>query len=197
MLSRMAHLGPLVALSLIGCATTPPTSTTELPAPDQSLPVATGSFAGRYVVPTTPDLSAAATFSVKEVDWTVAGNVVTLEYALPVGLVGGTARVALTGTLAGTQATLTGAVGSGACTATATTVTCREELSGLGAMPISMAVVQAAATDYAGPVADRVTVASLFGSDPIGFVEIDLSTPVPFGIDDHGGGAGHGGGSGI
>lgn len=192
----MALSTSLVALSLlaIGCATTPAGSGPELPAPDQPLPVATGSFAGRYQVPTSPDLAAAATFTVKEVDWTVANGVVTLEYALPVGLVGGSARVSLTGALAGTQASLTGAVGSGACTATATTVTCREDLVGLGAMPISIAAVQAAATDYAGPVADRVSVANLFGSDPIGFVEIDLTTPVPFGIDDHGG-AGHGSGN--
>jgi hypothetical protein len=42
-----------------------------------------------------------------------------------------------------------------------------------------MAVVeQVAATEYAGPVEHRATLATVFSSDPIGIVEIDFSSPI-------------------
>lgn len=195
---RTMHRFALAVVFVAGCVSRssspggdPDGSIASLP-----LPSATGSYAGRYTVPTGTELAAAADFAVAEVDWLVTGNTVTLEYGLPVGLVGGSVRVSLAGQLGapGDPLTLVGAAGTGTCTSTsATAISCREQLTGLGTLPISMDVVrQTAAVDYAGPIADRVAVATLFGSDPIGFVDIDLGTPVPFGSDDHGGGGGHG-----
>jgi len=182
-MERMSHHGIVIAFALAGCMSSSPAGTTE--PPPAPLPTATGSYLGQYLVPTTPDLAAAATFDVAEVDWLVTGNVVSVEYALPVGLVGGNLRVSLTGTL-GDQVALSGAVGTGTCTGTATTITCNEHFANLGTLPISMDVVrQQAATDYAGPVSDRVAVAAVFGSDPIGSIAIDLASPVPFGSDGH------------
>ncbi|HVV85457.1 MAG TPA: hypothetical protein VHE35_20500, partial [Kofleriaceae bacterium] len=84
------------------------------------------------------------------------------------------------------EVTLTGDQGTAACTAVASVVTCHEALANVGTLPISMRVVeQTAAADYAGPATDRTTVASVFGSDPIGFVDFDLTRAAP---DDHGGG---------
>jgi hypothetical protein len=205
MTSRLALVVP--GLFLIGCMSTPGSgqiggqdtgmSESQPPLPP---PTATGSYLGRYVVPTSSDLAAAATFQVSEVDWLVTGSTVTLEYALPVGLVGGQLRVSLGGQLgAPTGAvSLGGVVGTGSCTGTSTTiVTCGEVLPNLGVLPINMAVVrQTSGSGYAGPVADRVAVANVFSSDPIGFIEIDLDSPVPFGSDGHGGGGGPGGGGG-
>ena len=183
-------------LGAAGCAATPIASGGPgLPPPDQSLPVTSGSFAGRYEVPTSEALSPAAVFEVKEVNWIVVDGVVSLEYALPPGLVGGHVRVSLSGTLEGGMATLAGPQGTGACTATATTITCREAMPNVGPLPISMATVKdTARADYAGPVSDRVAVAIVFSSDPIGFVELDLTSPIT--PDGEGGGGGGGGGHG-
>ena len=145
----------------------------------QTPPAITGIYAGRYTVPTTADLAAAAVFDVAEVDWTVTGTTVTLEYALPVGLVGGHLRVAFTGPL-GAPSQLVGTAGTGTCTGTsATGASCREVMPNLGALPLSADVVmQTAALEYAGPAADRAKVATVFSSDPIGVLEIDFATPV-------------------
>lgn len=161
--------------------------------PDAELPRASGVFAGTYRVPTDPSLASAATFPVDSVDWTVVGDAVTLHYNLPAGLVGGTVPVTMTGTIAanGTQIAISGAAGAGVCVASATLVTCHEVFGDLGPLPVSTDVVaRVAGHEYAGPVADRLNVAAVFGSDPIGFIDIDLTTPV---IDDHGGGGGGGG----
>ncbi|MEO8700822.1 MAG: hypothetical protein ABI867_12305 [Kofleriaceae bacterium] len=171
---------------LCGCAADGE-STTEPPlVPGAPIPTTSGSFASRYEVPVPSELATAADFAVDHAEWTVSGSTVTLHYDLPVGLVGGKAEVTLSGTLAAgaTTVALAGEVGTGTCVADATHLVCREELAGLGAMPISTTVVeQTAASEYAGPAADRVRVANLFASDPIGFVRLDLSAPV---VDDSG-----------
>jgi hypothetical protein len=197
----------LIALFLVGCAsrpTSPPGSGSAadpvpLPAPADPLPAATGSYLGHYVVPAPADLAAAAIFPVDQVDWTVVGGVATLHYNLPRGLVGGTVAITLTGTAApgATQISVTSALGTGACVAAGTKVTCREVFGDLGTLPISMPVVeQVAATQFAGPVASRVAIANVFGNDPIGFVDFDLSQPVTPDPGHGGGGGGGGGGSG-
>lgn len=158
------------------------------PAPQDPLPSASGTYAGRYRVPTNPALATAATFDISDVDWTVVGSQVTLHYNLPVGLVGGHIPITLTGQLdpGSTQVMLSGANGVGICVATSTQVTCQEAFAGLGALPLSSAVVEkAATTEYPGPIADRVAVATVFSSDPIGAIDIDLTKPV---TDDHGNG---------
>ncbi|MBX3155278.1 MAG: hypothetical protein KF773_04705 [Deltaproteobacteria bacterium] len=173
--------GPLVFLALAACAADGVDDPLLV-----KLPATSGTYAGRYRVPVAPELAAAADYAVDHVEWIVAGTTVTLHYDLPVGLVGGDLDVTFTGTLApgATSLDLGGAQGVGRCTATATAITCREEFANLGALPISMDVVeQTAAVDYAGPVADRARVAVVFGSDPIGIVEIDLASPI---VDDHG-----------
>jgi hypothetical protein len=179
------YLLGLVASSsvAVGCVT-------HEAAPTQPLPTTTGSYVGHYQVPTTPDLASAAHYPVTHVDWTVAAGIATLHYDLPLGLVGGPISVTLTGTIdpGATMISVAGAVGVGSCVANATTITCREAFSNLGVLPISVAVVeQFAALEYAGPASDRIAVANVFSSDPIGIVDFDLQAPI---IDDHGG-SGH------
>ena len=189
MTSRCGQLLP--ALMLIGCV-----SSSDHGAGSTPLPTTSGSYLGRYVVPTSSDLVAAAVFQVKQVNWLVVDSVVTIEYPLPIGLVGGSLRVSLAGTLGGHDVplALSGRPGTGSCTGTAQTITCQETIPNLGVLPISMDVVkQTASAEYAGPVSDRVAVATIFSSDPIGFVEIDLQSPV---IPDGSGGGGSGGGGG-
>jgi hypothetical protein len=204
----------LVVSSLIGCVASDPADSREpeqetlqvaappaTPAASSQMPTLSGTFKGGYVVPTTsnPNLASAASFAVPEVSWTVVSRGVTLHYDLPVGLVGGDVSVTLTGTLASgtvTNLTLTSGSGTGGCTAQGNIVSCSESFNGLGAMPVSTAVVQSTATQDSVAPASRVAVANLFGIDPIGTVTFDISQPV----DDHGGGKGgghgHGGGGG-
>ena len=180
-------LGTL-ASCLAACATpasTPPQDPALIP--QDPLPVTTGSYRGHYTVPATPDIADAAIYPVDSVEWTVADGVATLHYNLPVGLVGGTIEVRISGPVGpgATSITLTGDTATGTCVAAGTQVTCHEEFGDLGALPISMTVVQdVAARDFAGPVASRVAVAHLFSSDPIGRVDFDLASPA---VDDHGG----------
>ena len=83
--------------------------------------------------------------------------------------------------------------GTGTCTAQGSKITCTEELTNLGTLPISEAVVeQVAAVEYPGPASDRVQVAAFFSSDPIGTVDFDISKPAPDDDDDGGGGGGGG-----
>ena len=199
------HLLALAASSLVGCAghTTQPQPGTPgspselpLPAPSDPLPLTTGAFLGHYVVPAPDNLSAAASYPVDSVEWSVVAGVATLHYNLPRGLVGGTLPVTLSGAIdpTTTQITLASNLGEGACVARGTLITYREVFGDLGVLPISMPVVeQVAAQQFAGPVASRVAVANLFGNDPIGFVDFDLSQPV---VPDTGGGGGGGGGGG-
>jgi uncharacterized membrane protein YgcG len=187
----------LVASFLAGCAISAPAEEQETAmVTAQAVPRSNGSFRGHYVVPSPANLANAALFNMPEVDWTVTAGVATLHYDLPVGLVGGDLSVSLSGPLpsGATSVHLTSASGTGSCTALGTTVTCSEQLANLGALPISQTIVtQVAATDYPGPASDRIAVASLFSSDPIGTVDFDISQPSP---DDGGGGGGGGGGHG-
>lgn len=153
----------------------------EQPTPADALPAVTGTYVGRYLVPVPDELAPAATYSVDHVDWEVQGSAVKLQYDLPEGLVGGRIRVVLDGTLdaGATTMDVAGELATGHCVGSSDLVSCREEFFGLPALPIDMAVVQeAAALEYAGAVADREEVARLFGSDPIGIVELDLTRPV-------------------
>jgi hypothetical protein len=194
---RIAFVG-LVALLFTGCTATtaaPPESQQQSEVSAPMLPVTTGSFAGHYVVPAPPDIASAATFAMPEADWTVAGGVATLHYELPVGLVGGTLPVTLSGPIAANATTvaLTSSAGSGTCTASGTLVTCTEVFGELGTLPISEAVVaQVAATEYPGPVANRTAVADVFSSDPIGTISFDVAAPADDGGGHGSGGGGHG-----
>lgn len=188
----------LATIFASGCAVAPAdpsVSEDQLALTAQSVPTTTGSFQGQYVVPVPANLTAAATFAMTEVDWTVSGSAVTLHYDLPTGLVGGDVSITLTGTMAAgaTAIQVTGAVGAGTCTASGTVVSCSEAFGNLGALPISMAVVQQAAQTDNQPVPNRVAVAQIFPSDPIGTVSFDITRPTP---DNHGGGHGGGGGGG-
>jgi hypothetical protein len=179
-----------------GCAVAPadsPVSEDQAAVTAQSVPTGTGSFQGQYVVPVPTNLTAAATFAMTEVNWTVTAGAVTLHYDLPTGLVGGDVPVTLTGSMAAGATTvhLTGTVGAGICTASGTVVSCSEVFGDLGALPISMTVVQQTAQTDNQPVSNRVAVAQIFPSDPIGTVSFDITKPSP---DDHGGGHGGGGG---
>jgi hypothetical protein len=192
----------LAALSFTGCAIDAPGPSESLQqssVTSRTIPTTTGSFLGSYVVPTSTDLASAAIFSVPEVDWTISGGVVTLHYDLPVGLVGGDLSVTFTGPLpsGATNAQLTGTHGTSGCTASGTVVTCSEAFTNLGALPISMTIVeQTAIATFSGPVSSRVAVASVFSSDPIGTVSFDVSRPAEEGGHHGGGGGGGGGGPG-
>lgn len=192
-----AAMGCAWAMAL-GCAADPdrpngiqdPPALPPSPAPQDPLPSASGTFAGKYRVPTNPALANAATFDISNVDWTVVGSQVTLHYNLPAGLVGGHIPITLTGQLdpGSTHVALSGANGRGACVATSVQVTCQEAFAGLGVLPLDPTIVEKSAmANYPGPIADRVAVASVFSSDPIGTIDIDLTKPV---IDDHGKGSG-------
>lgn len=149
--------------------------------PSDPLPLVSGTYAGHYLVPAPAELADAATYPIDHVDWEVEGGSVNLHYDLPEGLVGGAIPVSLAGPLSpgDRMVELDGDVATGVCVATATTVTCREEFFGLGDLPICMTVVtERAAAEYAGPAAHRQQLAVLFDADPIGFVQIDLESPV-------------------
>ena len=157
----------------IGCA--------EPVSEPQPIPMTSGRFTGAYRVPTTQGLSAASAFVVPRVDWSVEAGIARLDYPLPIGLVGGDLAVRLEGAIepGATEVLLVDEVGTGTCVASATTVTCTERFVNLGALPISLAVVeQLAAIEYAGPVNDRLDIANQFASEPIGVVEIDLDAPL-------------------
>lgn len=156
-----------------GCATDDTS-----PTPTDTLPTTSGSYAGRYVVPTTPELAAAGTFEVARIDWRVTGNgVVHFSYDLPVGLVGGTVSIDMQGTVG--SGDFTGDRGTATCTVAKSIVTCNEQLANLGDLPLDDQLVEArAAAEYAGPAADRVQVANVFSSDPIGIASFDLTQPV-------------------
>jgi hypothetical protein len=186
----------LLVLSLVNCTFAPAESERRSEVSNQPVPMTTGSFRGHYVVPAPASIADAATFVVSEVDWTVTAGTATLHYDLPVGLVGGEISVTFSGPIAANATTvrLTGTSGSGSCTASGTVIRCSENFGDLGPLPINQAIVeQTAATDYSGPVANRVAVANIFSSDPIGTVDLDTSLVSD---DDHGGGGGGGGGHG-
>src|SRR5689334_11793677 len=108
--SMRTSLFGLVASFLVGCAVDGPVQREQAEAVTaQQVPRTTGSFQGHYVVPAPADIASAATFTMAEVDWTIASNTVTLHYELPVGLVGGTLSITLSGPLpsGATSASLT------------------------------------------------------------------------------------------
>ncbi len=147
-------------------------------------------YAGTYEVPVPAELQAAATYDVAEIEWVNAGGVVSLEYDLPEGLVGQKIRVRFTGVAAdgATSAELTGEVGTATCAIAKATVSCNETMSNLVFQPDLTVIEALAATEYAGPAADRLDVAQRFQADPIGIVHIDLSKQVVDdnpGVDDH------------
>jgi hypothetical protein len=195
------YLFGFIVLSFTGCAVDTPAPAESLEASDvtpQTIPTTSGRFVGTYVVPTSADLASAAIFSVPEVSWSISGGgTATLHYDLPIGLVGGSLSVQLSGpiTAGATTVHLTNSNGTGNCTASGTVISCGEAFTNLGTLPISMTVVQQqAAATFSGPVASRVAVAGIFSSDPIGTVSFDVSQPS--GGGDGGGGGGGGGGRG-
>jgi hypothetical protein len=147
----------------------------------QPLPTVSGAFRGHYVVPVPANLAAAARYSVDSVEWSVASGIATLRYYLPIGLVGGSLETEFSGSLlpgANRVVLRSEDGGTATCTALETTVTCHEIFGDLGPLPISMKVVRAyAAREYAGPLEDRVAVANIFSSDPIGFVDFNVLPP--------------------
>ncbi|MBK9034348.1 MAG: hypothetical protein IPL61_24295 [Myxococcales bacterium] len=178
MLKRIVVVSFVACALLAGCATDAPTGAPT----DRPLPATSGAFRGAYSVPVPDELAAAATFTIDHLDWTVLDGVATLHYDLPVGLVGGDVRIDLSGPIepGATIVTLTGAVGTGTCTSDGRFLSCVEQFTGLGALPISAALVeQTARAEYAGPASDRLAVAELFGGpDPIGIATLDLQAPV-------------------
>lgn len=177
MLKRIVVVWFLSCAALAGCATDAPIGDPG----NRPLPATSGAFRGGYSVPVPDELAAAATFTIDHLDWTVVGGVATLHYDLPVGLVGGDVRVDLSGPLepGATTVTLTGAVGTGTCTSDGRFLSCVEQFTDLGPLPISAALVeQTARAEYAGPASDRLAVAELFGGpDPIGIATLDLQAP--------------------
>ncbi len=154
-------------------------------APATSVPATPGAedFAGVYEVPiVSPELAPAASYRVAEITWRVVGDTATLEYDLPLGLVGtDKMRVEFIGPIdRSTQtARLTGPVGTAECTLSATEVSCLETMRGLLPLDIDMDVVrQVAASDYAGPAEHRVAVSERFSTDPIGIARVRLNEPV-------------------
>lgn len=180
-LARALGFGVLSAL-LASCATESEDDTTR-PGTEPQV----GKFTGIYEVPVTPELADAARYGVAEVEWKVLDGVATLEYDLPLGLVGVPLRVEFTGPLdaaAGTAA-LTGAAGTADCTVNGTSISCHEVMRGLLPMSPDYAVIEsAAATEYPGPASDRIQVSQTFAADPIGIVTFD-TTNVAVGVDDH------------
>jgi hypothetical protein len=145
-----------------------------------------GKFAATYEVPVPAELADAAVFPVAEVEWSVVNGVATLEYDLPLGLVGKAVKVEFQGAAdaASTSASLTGPAGTADCTISPTTVVCNEQMSGLLPMSPDYAVIEElAATEYSGPAANRIDVAKQFAGDPIGIVHVDLTKAA---VDDDG-----------
>jgi hypothetical protein len=190
------YLSGLVVLSFTGCAVDTPApseSAETFSVTSQTIPTTTGRFVGSYTVPTSTDLASAAIFAVPEVKWTISGGIVTLHYDLPVGLVGGDLSVTFSAPLASgaTNVQMTGLNGTSACTASGTVVSCGEDFANLGALPLSMAIVQQdAVATFSGPVSSRVAVANFFSSDPIGTIRFDVSRPSRDGGGGGGGGRG-------
>ncbi|MFO0612235.1 MAG: hypothetical protein U0414_06595 [Polyangiaceae bacterium] len=139
-------------------------------------------YAGTYEVPVPAGLESAATYKVDKVEWTVDGDAAELRYDLPLGLVGKSIGLSFKGSVAasGESASLTGSAGTAECTIAADEVVCNESMAGLLPLEPDYGVVEAhAATEYAGPVADRVDVAKRFAGDPIGIVHVDLTRAAP------------------
>lgn len=168
------------ALALIAACSSDPTEPDI--APRDPVPMTTGTFAGSYRVPTDSlSLEGASRYPVEDVHWFVTGNQVTLEYDLPTGLVGGQLEILMTGTIEpnASTVTLSSPQGDGTCVAVSYEITCHEVFKNLGSLPISESVVARVATmEYPGAAADRIALARKFGSEPIGILFIDTSSPI-------------------
>jgi len=163
------------AASLAGCG-----ATSGAAVGDPAAPIVGPAFTGTYDVPTvTPDLAAAAHFAVAEVGWEVVGTTARLAYRLPVDLVGKTVRVDFVGTIdpATGVASLTGPAGTSQCTVTPTSLTCQETMRGLLPLQPDLQVVANRAAASGQTIAQRVQVAQVFSTDPIGVVKADLRSP--------------------
>lgn len=174
----------VVAISLLvgatACESTIDEAGTGGSAGGTTQPAATR-FRGDYEVPVSAELAAAAVFPVDEMEWSTANGVASLSYALPRGLVGQSLRVDFSGPYdpAAAELHLTGEAGTAVCTASGNRISCYEEMYGLKPVQTDYAVVEAiAAAEYAGPVSDRIQVAQIFESDPIGIAGIHLDVPV-------------------
>ena len=125
-------------------------------------------FSGTYTVPVSDALAPYASFPVSGIDFCTAEGNVELAYALPESLLGKSTRVSFRGTY-DTHARaypLSGSDGTATCSFASNTWTCQERLAGL---KIDMAGLQKqfAALSAAEQTA-RLSVASVFGQDPIG-----------------------------
>lgn len=167
-----------MAASLCACACSSSTSEPSTGAGGAQATPAAVHFSGTYQVPAPPNLAAAALYPVEGIKWSVAGQSAVLDYDLPKELVGSTLRVTFAGSVdAAGSAQLTGEVGTADCTVSAAEVVCHEVMRGLLPLePDVDAVERLAAKTYAGAEQDRVDVARLFSTDPIGIVTIDLSS---------------------
>ena len=125
-------------------------------------------FGGIYFVPEQTDVS---TYPVFESTWTRNGDRVGLFYNLPRMLTGDSTRVAMTGTAAGTTATLSGPLGTATCEldATGLPISCLEEFVGI-TVDLDR-VRREAERDDPGRVAERIAVAEQFENEPIGVIE--------------------------
>src|SRR5512139_591557 len=160
----LANVKSIVALSALHALAACDGGESETNGEAGAAPVS-GQFAGVYEVPVTPELAAAATYAVAEVEWSVVNGTAKLEYDLPVGLVGGVVRVEFSGAYDGSaaNASLAGAAGTADCTIGQGGISCFETMHGLLPMNPDYALIEAAAaSEYAGPAADRVEVARRF-----------------------------------
>ena len=182
----LRSIGFALALAVGGCTAGEvaddhaETGSAALRAPIRGVLTNSGSFRGHYTVPVPPSLAGAATFSVSQVDWLVAGDVATVHYYLPAGLVGGVVEIEMSGVIGAdlSSVVLAGEKGTASCHAVDWTVTCNETFANLGALPISMDVVRSvSATEYSGSPDDRAAVAAVFSSDPIGVLDFDMRFP--------------------
>lgn len=141
-------------------------------------PLPSGTYAATYEVPVPVDLSAAATYEVPEVNWSIDSNgSVQLEYELPMGLVGTSIQVMLEGRFdaATHTAALSGEAGTADCTISTSAVACSEKLLELAPIETDLTVVrELAASEFAGPAQQRLDVTARFSADPIGIVHIRL-----------------------
>jgi hypothetical protein len=137
-------------------------------------------YRGTYEVPISPELRAAATFDVDEIEWSAIEGKARLAYKLPVGLVGTSLRVDFVGHVDQVSGSgeLTGEAGSSACTIGEAYVVCKETMPGLLPIDVDFDLVRKLAErEYPGPAQDRVDVATKFMNDPIGVARVDLRAP--------------------
>jgi hypothetical protein len=130
-----------------------------------------------YEVPTTDGaLASHVFFAVPDVHYVTTAGIVTLTYDFPPDLSGVIDQpLTFTGPVdAAGNATITGAAGTGTCTATGDIVRCTEHFS--SGLLLDTASARAMASGYSTDPAARAargSVIDLFASDPIGIVVFD------------------------